>query len=117
MSQNQGIRYARKSVDASCLLLFKGNSCVCQVVNISASGILIELIEDESINGIELGSVCILEIVVNDVFNLHVSSKVTRIKDREIALHYISIPEEKQVALWQLLGDHVHEVETFAATN
>ncbi|MCX7553706.1 PilZ domain-containing protein [Marinicella sp. S1101] len=113
MSEDQGIRYARKAVDASCLLLFRGSSCVCQVKNISASGILIEPIEDESINEIELNSVCILEIVVNDVFNLHVSSKVTRINDREIALHYISIPEEKQVALWQLLGDHVHEVETY----
>lgn len=115
MSQSQGIRYARKSVDASCLLLYKGNSCVCQVKNISASGILIEPIEDECIENLELNSVCILEIVVNDVFNLHVSSRVTRNNDTEIALHFISIPEEKQVALWQLLGDHVHEVETFGA--
>lgn len=115
MNDNQGIRYARKTVDASCLLLHRGYSCVSQVKNISASGILIEPMEDECINDLELGAVCILEIVVNDVFNLHVSSKVTRIKDNQIALHYISIPEDKQVALWQLLGDHVHEVETFAS--
>lgn len=113
MSHNQGIRYARKSVEASCLLLYKGNSCVCQVKNISASGILIEPIADESIDNLKLNAVCILEIVVNDVFNLHVSSRVTRVNENEIALHFISIPEEKQVALWQLLGDHVHEVETF----
>ncbi len=113
MNENQGIRYARKTVDASCLLLHKGFSCVSFVKNISATGILIEPMEDECINGLEVGGVCILEIVVNDVFNLHVSSKVTRIKDNQIALHYISIPEDKQVALWQLLGDHVHEVETF----
>ncbi len=113
MNENQGIRHARKTVDASCLLLYRGHSCVSNVKNISASGILIEPVEDECINDLELDAVCILEIVVNDTFNLHVSSKVTRINDNEIALHYISIPDDKQVALWQLLGDHVHEVETF----
>ncbi len=110
---SEGIRYARKSIDASCLLLYKGHSCVTHVKNISASGILVEPIEDECITDLELGAICILEIVVNDNFNLHVSSRVTRISDDQIALHYVSIPEEKQVALWQLLGDHVHEVETF----
>ena len=84
-----------------------------QVKNISATGILVEPIEDECIQDLDLNAICILEIVVNETFNLHVSSKVTRIKDNQIAMHYISIPEEKQVALWQLLGDHVHEVETF----
>jgi len=113
MTDNQGIRYARKAVDASCLLLHKGYSCVSYVKNISATGILIEPIEDECISELELNAICILEIVVNDTFNLHVSSKVTRISENNIALHYISIPEDKQVALWQLLGDHVHEVETF----
>jgi len=113
MNKSQGIRYARKTVDASCLLLHKGHSCLCYVKNISASGILVELTQDECIKGLDLNSVCILEIVVNETFNLHVSSTVMRITDQEIALHYISIPEDKQVALWQLLGDHVHEVETF----
>ncbi len=113
MNESQGIRYARKTVDASCLLLHKGHSCVCQVKNISASGILIESIENDLITDLEEGAVCILEIVVNETFNLHVSSKVMRINNKEIALHYISIPEDKQVALWQLLGDHVHEVESF----
>lgn len=113
MSESQGVRYARKSIEASCLLLYKGYSCLTQVKNISASGILLAPLKDECINDLELGSVCILEIVVNETFNLHVSSKITRITDEDIALHYISIPEDKQVALWQLLGDHVHEVEVF----
>jgi len=113
MSEHQGIRYARKSIEASCLLLFKGCSCLTEVKNISASGILVAPLDNESISDLELGSICILEIVVNETFNLHVSSKVTRISKDKIALHYISIPEDKQVALWQLLGDHVHEVERF----
>ena len=113
MNDTQGVRNARKTVDASCLLLYRGHSCVSNVKNISASGILIEPVEDECIKDLELDAVCILEIVVNETFNLHVSSKVIRMSDNEIALHYISIPEDKQVALWQLLGDHVHEVETF----
>ncbi len=113
MSDSQGIRYARKSIEASCLLLYKGYSCLTQVMNISASGILVKALDGEQIDDLELASICILEIVVNETFNLHVSSKVTRIAEDEIAMHYISIPEDKQVALWQLLGDHVHEVEVF----
>lgn len=114
MSESQGIRYARKTIEASCLLLYKGNSCLTEVKNISASGILLTPLDEECIDDLAVDSVCILEIVVNDTFNLHVSSKVTRIgDDGQIALHYIQIPEEKQVALWQLLGDHVHEVEVF----
>ncbi|WP_223789261.1 PilZ domain-containing protein [Marinicella meishanensis] len=113
MSDIQGIRYARKTIDASCLLLHKGHSCVTRVKNISASGILVEMLEDECMQDLHEDAICILEIVVNETFNLHVSSKVIRIADHEIAMHYISIPEEKQVALWQLLGDHVHQVETF----
>ena len=116
MNTQAGIRYARKTIDASCLLLYKGHSCLTHVLNISASGILIEVVEGEPIDDLSLGAICILEIVVNDSFNIHVSSKVTRIKDGQIALHYMTIPEEKQVALWQLLGDHVHEVEVFDRT-
>ncbi len=114
MKEDKQTRYARKPIEASCLLLFKGYSCVTDVKNISASGILVELIKNESIEDLQIGDVCILEIVVNDTFNLHVSSKVTRIHEGQIALHYISIPEEKQVAMWQLLGDHVHEVEAYS---
>lgn len=113
MSNDKGIRYARKNIEASCLLLYKGYSCLTDVKNISASGILVQLTENESMDDLKVGDVCILEIVVNETFNLHVSSKVTRISDGQIALHYISIPEDKQVALWQLLGDHVHEIEVF----
>ena len=115
MSASEGIRHARKSIEASCLMLFRGNSCLTEVKNISASGILIVPLKDETIDDLELGSICILEIVVNETFNLHVSSKVTRIGEGQIALHYISIPEDKQVALWQLLGDHVHEVEVYGS--
>lgn len=115
MNESQGIRYARKTVNASCLLLHRGQSCISYVKNISASGILIELAGDECIKELKANAVCILEIVVNESLNLHVSSSVIRITGKEIALHYISIPEDKQVSLWQLLGDHVHEVETFAS--
>ncbi|MCX7545768.1 PilZ domain-containing protein [Marinicella gelatinilytica] len=111
MDNRQDVRYARKKMDASCLLLFNGHSYVTRVINISATGILVELIEDKSVRDISLESICILEIVVNETLNIHVSSKVTRIDNNQLGLHFIAIPEDKQVALWQLLGDYVHEVE------
>jgi len=111
MENRQDVRYARKKMDASCLLLFNGHSYVTRVNNISATGILVELVEDEAVRDINLESICILEIVVNETLNIHVSSKVTRIDGNRLGLHFIAIPEDKQVALWKLLGDYVHEVE------
>ena len=111
MDNRQDVRYARKKMDASCLLLFNGHAYVTRVINISATGILVELIEDEVVKELDLESICILEIVVNESLNIHVSSKVTRIEKNQIGLHFIAIPEDKQAELWKLLGEYVHEVE------
>ncbi len=111
MDKRQDVRYARKKMDASCLLLFNGHAYVTRVINISATGILVELVEDDVVKDLSLESICILEIVVNESLNIHVSSKVTRIDGKRLGLHFIAIPEDKQVALWKLLGDYVHEVE------
>jgi hypothetical protein len=81
-----------------------------EVKNISASGILLSYDENSEIS-LNLDNVCILEIILNDEFNLHVEAEVTRINDAGVALRFIKIPEEKQIPLWQLLGEHVDKIE------
>ncbi len=113
MSEFKGIRHARKKIVASCLLIFRGQSMVADVKNISATGILIKKIENEHIDGLGQGDECVLEIVVNEVFNFDVKGLVVRNDDHELAMHFTSIADDKQKDLWQLLGDRVHEVETY----
>ena len=110
MSSNSKIRYARKPISTSCFLVIKGQSLIMEVKNISASGILLKYDENSEIR-LNMENICILEIILNDEFNLHVEAEVTRINDEGVALRFIKIPEEKQIPLWELLGEHVDKIE------
>lgn len=110
MNVNSKIRYARKPLTSSCLLVIKGESVVMEVKNISASGILLEYDEKHELQ-LKLTDFCILEIILNEEFNLNVEAEVSRISELGVALQFIKIPEEKQIPLWELLGEHVDRIE------
>lgn len=110
MSIDSKIRYARKPITSSCLLVMKGQSIVMEVKNISASGILLDYDESHELN-LQLEDFCVLEIILNEDFNLHVEAEVTRISNEGVALRFVKIPEEKQIPLWELLGEHVDRIE------
>ena len=110
MSLDSKIRYARKPITSSCLLVMKGESIVMEVKNISASGILLDYDEQHELQ-LKISDFCVLEIILNEEFNLHVEAEVTRIFDESVALRFIKIPEEKQIPLWELLGEHVDRIE------
>lgn len=107
------IRYARKAVVASCLMVFRGRSILTKVVNISASGILLEKPRASDMEHFEVGSNCVLEIVSNQVPTFHLAAQVVRKSPEQVALHFTEIPEEKQTELWQLLGDKANETENY----
>ncbi|WP_154223516.1 PilZ domain-containing protein [Marinicella rhabdoformis] len=109
----EGVRFARKKIIASCLVLHRGHSLIAEVKNISASGILLKKISEDHIETLNKGDSCILEIVVNQSFNFDVTAQVIRSDEKELALHFTVIEDAKQQALWQLLGDQVHEVEPY----
>ena len=110
MSLDSKIRYARKPLTSSCLLVMKGQSVVMEVKNISASGIMLEYDESHQLK-LKLNDFCVLEIILNEEFNLHVEAEVTRISEFGVALRFIKIPEDKQIPLWELLGEHVDRIE------
>ncbi len=109
----EGVRFARKRIIASCLVLHQGHALIAEVKNISASGILLKKIEDHIAQPLQKGDNCILEIVVNQSFNFDVQAQVVRSDSAELAMHFTTIADDKQQALWQLLGDQVHEVEPY----
>lgn len=111
--KKSGMRYSRTEISATCLLIYKGRSYMMNVHNISASGILLDSLENNAHLKLKVESQCVLEIVVNDTFNFNVEAEVIRFNDNMIALRYTKIPENKQAGLWKLLGEHVHLVERF----
>ncbi len=104
------LRYARKPIEATCVMFYQGHAHVMHVVNISASGILLNGSKAGEL-GLEVGSQCVLEIIINEEFNLNVDAELVRIDDDGLAMCYTHIPEDKQVPLWRLLGEHVDKTE------
>lgn len=107
------IRYARKQITASCLLIHCGRSLVASVDNISATGILLKKDVEEDLSGLVKGDACVLEVVVNQDFNFDVKAQVVRCEGDELAMHFTHIADDKQKDLWQLLGDQVHQIESY----
>jgi len=112
MSQKRTIRYARKPLDVACLLLEGGNAWVFDVINISATGIKLRCQEEEFAQNATVGRQCNLEVIISDDFLLHVKAEVVRVDGEEMALRFIRIPEEQQVPLWKILGEHVDKLDT-----
>lgn len=110
MTIDSRIRYARKPITCTCLLVKKDKSLIMEVKNISASGILLAYDENNEIV-LKIGDYCILDIIINEEFNLNVEAEATRITEEGIAFRFIKIPEEKQIPLWELLGEHVDKIE------
>ncbi|MCF6288573.1 MAG: PilZ domain-containing protein [Proteobacteria bacterium] len=110
MNLNIKMRYARKPVTSSCLLVMKSQSIVMEVKNISASGIMLAYDEQTEIT-LKSHDFCILEIIINYEFSLNVEAEVTRIDEDGAGLKFIKIPEDKQIPLWELLGEHVDKIE------
>jgi len=99
MSQKRTIRYARKPLDVACLLLEGGNAWVFDVI-------------EEFAQNATVGRQCNLEVIISDDFLLHVKAEVVRVDGEEMALRFIRIPEEQQVPLWKILGEHVDKLDT-----
>jgi c-di-GMP-binding flagellar brake protein YcgR len=112
MSQKRTIRYARKPLDVACLLLEGGNAWVFDVINISATGIKLRCQEEDFARSAQVGRRCNLEVIIRDDFLLHVKAEVVRVDGEEMALRFIHIPEEQQVPLWKILGEHVDKLDT-----
>lgn len=112
MNSKRTIRYARKPLEVACLLLEGGNAWVFDVINISATGIKLRCQEEAFAQNAEVGRQCNLEVIISDDFLLHVKAEVVRIDGEEMALRFIQIPEEQQVPLWKILGEHVDKLDT-----
>ncbi|HET9032756.1 MAG TPA: PilZ domain-containing protein [Dokdonella sp.] len=83
-------------------------SWVTEVENISSTGILV-LRPDEW--GAKAGEQCVLDLLVGDDLHIHLEARVTRLTATRLAFAFTSIPEEKEHALWGLLGQYADDLE------
>jgi hypothetical protein len=78
-------------------------SWVTEVENISATGLLAQRPDGWQANA---GERCVLDLLVGDDLHIHLEANVTRLTDHHVGFAYTSIPEDKEHALWGLLGQY-----------
>lgn len=103
------LRHARMPIRSIVLISTGATSWTSEIENISATGVLVLRPEDWRARA---GEHCALDILVDKDSHIHLEATVARLTERHIGLAYTRIPEDKEAALWNLLGryaDHLDE--------
>lgn len=103
-----GSRHKRLSIDSACLMLRGDDSWTSELMDISATGVLVRR-PPEWIG--QVGDRFVLDMLVGEDLNIHVEARVMRISEDEIGFAFSHIPTEKQIPLWNLLGGYADSLE------
>lgn len=103
-------RHSRVPFDSAVHMVRAGNSWTTDLIDISATGILVERPRDWI--GQE-GDVFVVDLVVHDRLDIHVEATVARISRHTIGLEFSRIPPDKERDLWALLGENAHRKEPY----
>lgn len=95
------IRHARMPITSMVLISTGPSSWTSEIENISATGVLVARPEDWRITA---GQPCALDLLIGEDLHIHLEAHVARVTAHHIAFEYTRIPEDKEVALWSLLG-------------
>lgn len=112
MIDNSGARSQRMNLNADVLMLRSGELWDSEVVDISATGVLIKRPADW--DG-ELGDQLGLELLLGEHDTIGVFATVSRIDEETIAFQYSRIPVRSEIPLWNLLGIHADTTEITSA--
>lgn len=102
------LRHARMPIRSIVLVSMGPLSWVTEVENISATGLLAARPEDWYAGP---GERCVLDMLVGDDLHIHLEASVSRLTGDRVAFAYTSIPEDKEHALWELLGRYADHVD------
>ena len=109
--KRDGMRHARMPLNSAVLLIRAGESWSTDMVDISATGVMVKRPFDW--RG-ELGDLYVLDMVVSAHDNIHFEARVARITDWHVGFAYESIPADKEAPLWNLLGRYADAIEPVA---
>lgn len=106
--QEQTKRHSRMPFDSAVHMVRAGYAWSTELVDISATGLLVERPEDWV--GQE-GDTVVLDLVIHDSLDIHVEAEVKRLTSRTIGLQFTRIPPEREREFWSLLGEYAHKTE------
>ena len=101
-------RHARMPIRSIALISMGPLSWITEVENISATGLLVHR-PDEWVAG--AGESGVLDLLLGDDLHIHLEASVTRLTPTHVGFAYTSIPEDKEHALWSLLGEYAENMD------
>lgn len=105
---SQGLRHARMKIETAVLMSRGGDAFSSEVADISSTGVLVQRPQGWKGNPDELW---VLDMLVGEDLNIHVEATVARVTAHHVGLAYARIPDDKQEALWNLLGGYADTLE------
>lgn len=90
------------------LISMGARSWETELENISATGLLALRPDGWAAMA---GDRCALDLLIGADLNIHLEAHVSRITPSHVGFVYTNIPEDKEHALWGLLGKHADDVE------
>ena len=107
-ANSERLRPARMQIETAVLMSRGGEAQPTELVDISATGVM--LLRPLGWRG-EPGQSWVLDMIFGRDLNIHLEAVVSRVTGQRIGFSYQSIPEDKQVALWNLLGGYADTLE------
>ncbi|HEX7339901.1 MAG TPA: PilZ domain-containing protein [Rhodanobacteraceae bacterium] len=107
---NEGLRHARMRIETAVLLSRGNESWPTELEDISATGVLLH--RPHGWSG-EQGDTWVLDMIFGSDLHIHVEASVARVSEQWLGMAYSRIPEDKQAALWNLLGGYADKLETW----
>ncbi len=105
-----GLRHARMRIETAVLMIRGSESFPTELEDISATGVLLNCPRDWP--G-QAGQTWVLDMIFGHDLHIHLEATVVRVSDRWIGMAYSRIPEDKQQALWNLLGGYADKLEAW----
>jgi hypothetical protein len=102
------LRPARMQIETTVLMSRGLQSHPTELVDISATGALVR--RPQRWRG-DTGEAWVLDMIFGRDLHIHLEAVVARLSDRHIGFAYTTIPEDKQVPLWNLLGGYADILE------
>lgn len=102
------LRPARMQIETTVLMSRGLQSHPTELIDISATGALVRRPLRWRGN---TGEAWVLDMIFGRDLHIHLEAVVARLSDRHIGFVYTSIPEDKQVPLWNLLGGYADILE------
>lgn len=109
---HQGVRHARLRIETTVLMSHGNEAFPTDLEDISATGVLLR--RPANWSG-KVGQAWVLDMIFSRDLHIHLEAVVARLSHNQVGLAYTRIPDDKQAALWNLLGGYADKLESWSA--